>query len=199
MTPLYGKLAPTLHRIAAQAHKGDFDDQGKPYVEHYERACSHIRRLAAERGVDNRTLDLALCAAAIHDVAEDHGLDRGFNLTYLRRRGLPEEVLEVVTLLTHAPGESYADYAVKLSRHPAAALAKLGDLADNSDPARSSASPARREIYRLTTAFLGGELSEEAYRAAMAPAEKQRALEKRAFQRAADAGPEAAGGLPRVR
>jgi hypothetical protein len=50
--------------------------------------------------------------------------------------GFPDEVLEVLRLLTHDPAEPYMDYVERLSAHPVARRVKLADLRHNSDLTR---------------------------------------------------------------
>ena len=103
--------------IAAQAHEGQKDKAGAPYVLHPIRL---MVRMDSE---------LEMMAAVLHDVVEDSA----WTLDLLRAEGFSEEVLEVVDHLTRREGESYDDYVARAGSHPVARKIKLADLEDNMD------------------------------------------------------------------
>ncbi len=112
MTPLEKAI-----EIAVQAHAGQKSKDGTPYV-------LHPLRLMTRMGTDEERM-----AAVLHDVVEDTTV----TFDDLRKAGIPENVLAVVTLLTHEEGISYEDYVERLKSHPVARRVKLADLEDNSD------------------------------------------------------------------
>ncbi len=80
--------------------------------------------------------EIACCAALLHDVVEDTDC----TLADLRRE-FPEEVVEVVALLTHGSGadfslEDYYQNIRTIKAHPIARKVKLADLMHNSDQTR---------------------------------------------------------------
>jgi (p)ppGpp synthase/HD superfamily hydrolase len=104
-------------RIALEAHRGQKDRAGAPYVLHPLRVMLRLRT------------DAERMAAVLHDVVED----TAWTLDDLRARGFPDEVLEAVDRLTHRPGEAYDAAVERAAAHPVARRVKLADLEDNLD------------------------------------------------------------------
>ena len=101
--------------IAAEAHRGQRDKAGAPYLLHPLRL---MLRMDSEA---------AMAAAVLHDVVEDSGC----TLERLRERGFSEEVVEAVACLTHRDGESYEEFVERLKANPLARRVKIADLEDN--------------------------------------------------------------------
>ena len=101
--------------IAAQAHKGQRDKAGAPYLLHPLRM---MLRMDSEA---------AMMAAVLHDVVED----TDWTLERLRGEGLSDEVLEAVDCLTHREGESYQEFVERVRTNPIARQVKIADLEDN--------------------------------------------------------------------
>jgi len=145
-------------RIAAQAHEGQKDKNGQPYILHPLRLMNAVEDVPAK------------IVALLHDVIEDTPV----TAEDLRREGFDEAVLAAVDCLTHRNGESYADYVVRCKGNVIARRIKLADLEDNARPSRALLRPdriesdlARLRKYFLAYKFLTDMLSEEQYRAAM--------------------------------
>jgi len=104
-------------RIAIQAHDGQKDMVGNPAILHV---------LAV--GLMGKTIEEKK-AGILHDVVEDSEI----TLANLRERGVEEDVLEAVDLLTHRSGISYEEYVKKiaLSGNETAIQVKLNDLHHN--------------------------------------------------------------------
>ena len=117
---IYTQLTKKALKLCFEAHKDQVDKTGLPYVFH----PFHL----AEQMDD----ELSTVCALLHDVVEDS--DYGFD--DLRKMGFPEEVLEVLALLTHGDGTPYMDYVQNLSHNETAKKVKLADLAHNSDVTR---------------------------------------------------------------
>lgn len=75
-------------QIAEEAHRGQTDSAGFPYILH--------PILVAEQ----QKIEAAVVAALLHDVCEDCGI----TLKELLDRGVPKEAVEAVRLLTHRKG-----------------------------------------------------------------------------------------------
>ena len=119
-TPLTNKALV----FAYNAHHGQLDYNGIPFIFH----PLHL----AEQMDD----EISCCAAILHDVVEDTDC----TLEDLRKE-FPEEVVEVVALLTHEDSAEYSntdywDYIRKIKVHPIAKKVKLADIAHNSDQSR---------------------------------------------------------------
>ena len=115
----------TLERaiaIAAEAHAGQKDRAGAPYI-------LHPIRLMIQMDSEN-----AMMAAVLHDVVENSV----WALDDLRKEGYSNEVLNAVDSLTHRDkeGEDYWDYIQRAKSDPIAIKVKLADLEDNLNPDR---------------------------------------------------------------
>ena len=115
----------TLERaiaIAAEAHAGQNDRAGAPYI-------LHPIRLMIQMDSEN-----AMMAAVLHDVVENSV----WTLDDLRKEGFSNEVLNAVDSLTHRDkeGEDYWDYIQRAKSDPIAIKVKLADLEDNLNPDR---------------------------------------------------------------
>ena len=108
--------------IAAQAHKGQRDKAGAPYLLHPLRMMLRMESEAA------------MVAAVLHDVVED----TEWTLGRLREAGFSEEVLEAVDCLTHREGESYREFVERVRTNPIARQVKIADLEDNMNVRRMS-------------------------------------------------------------
>lgn len=114
-------------RLATNAHAGQVDKAGRPYVE-------HVRRVA--RYVD-RSDPRAIAAALLHDVLEDTPTTPA----QLLEQRVPAVVVEAVQLLTRKAHQPVADYYREIRGHALALEVKLADLADNTDPNRLAQLP----------------------------------------------------------
>ncbi|MEX0877380.1 MAG: HD domain-containing protein [Candidatus Spechtbacterales bacterium] len=106
--------------IAARAHAGQTDKAGNPYIEHPLRVMLKVKG------------DVAKAVAALHDVLEDTDL----TVEDLRAEDIPEEVIEIVELLTKVPGEEYEKQVRRTLKHPIAKQVKKADVEDNSSAKR---------------------------------------------------------------
>lgn len=106
--------------LAYEAHQGQFDKSGVPYVFH----PLHL----AEQMPDEESI----VAALLHDVVED----TDYSLEDLKSMGFPPKALEAVALLTHTGEEPYLRYVARIKENPIAKRVKLADLRHNSDLSR---------------------------------------------------------------
>ena len=138
---IYTEETVKAMRLCYEAHHGQTDKAGVPYVFH----PFHL----AEQMTDE---DSAV-AALLHDVAED----TEYTLEDLDAMGFSERVLEALRLLTHDPSVPYLEYVASLKENPIARAVKLADLAHNSDPTRlppELRNPEREDRYRRAMAIL---------------------------------------------
>lgn len=105
--------------IATNAHDGQFDKGGAPYILHPLKVMHYTRSVDPE----------ILAIAVMHDVVEDT------KVTYkdLRDVGITERVIEGVRALTKVPGETYEEYKARVKMNPDARIVKMADLRHNSD------------------------------------------------------------------
>jgi len=121
---VYTEMTKKAMRIAYEAHHGQVDKSGVPYVFH----PLHL----AESMED----EISCCVALLHDVVEDTDI----TLEDLAQV-FPAEVVEAVALLTHAEDVDYFDYVRKIKTNPIAKTVKLADLAHNMDASRFAGVP----------------------------------------------------------
>ena len=107
-------------KLCFEAHKEQVDKTGLPYVFH----PFHLAE-----GMDD---EISVVCALLHDVIED----TEYTFADLRNMGFGEDVIEVLTLLTHKDDTPYMEYVEKIKTHPVATKVKLADLAHNSDLTR---------------------------------------------------------------
>lgn len=106
--------------LSYQAHHGQVDKGGYPYI-------LHPLHLAEQMDSED-----AVIVALLHDVVEDTSI----TLDDLRAEGFSCQVIEALVLLTHDKAVPYMDYISKISANPLARQVKLADLRHNSDPTR---------------------------------------------------------------
>jgi (p)ppGpp synthase/HD superfamily hydrolase len=114
------ELMPTLEDailLAAQAHRGQVDKVGQPYILHLLRVMLRLEGEAAQM------------AGVLHDLVED----TSYSFDDLRGLGYAEEVVQALDCLTHRPDESYEAFIERASANPLARRVKRADLEDNMD------------------------------------------------------------------
>lgn len=120
--------------IALQAHAGEVDKTGHPYVLHPLRLM-----LSMETEVE-------MVTAVLHDVVEDSST----TLADLEAEGFPDEVLTALALLTHdQAGTPYEAYIAAIKENPLARRVKLADLTHNMDVRRLPAPLTTKDWGRL--------------------------------------------------
>lgn len=113
-----GEMLGQLIVLATQAHAGQYDKGGKPYILH---ALAVMARLP-----DDEELQ---CIGVCHDVIEDT------DKTYedLRAAGASERVIDGVRRVTKQRGQTYEEYQEEVFGSLDAMLVKEADLTENSD------------------------------------------------------------------
>ncbi len=76
--------------------------------------------------------EISTACALLHDVVEDSDV----TFDKLLDAGFPQEVIDVLKLLTHEKSVPYTDYVKKLSTNSIAKKVKIADLTHNSDISR---------------------------------------------------------------
>ena len=120
--------------IAFQAHYGQVDNAGKPYINH---------TLAV---ADKMTTEASTCAALLHDVLED-----ALSEKYISKieKSMPSDVVEAVKLLTRDKDVGYMDYIKKLADNPIAREVKIADLEHNMDLSRLDGKPDKLKSVKI--------------------------------------------------
>ena len=117
---IYTSLTKKALKLCFDTHKNQVDKSGMPYVFH----PFHL----AEQMDD----EISTVCALLHDVVEDSET----TLDDLSKMGFPKEVIEVLSLLTHADDIPYMDYVREIKKNPIATKVKIADLKHNSDSTR---------------------------------------------------------------
>jgi (p)ppGpp synthase/HD superfamily hydrolase len=102
-------------KIAIEAHEGQIDKAGKPYILHPIRLMLKMKD------------DKALSAAILHDVVEDSDITE----EDLRNRGIPDDVIDAVLCLTKRENESYDVFLERVLKNNIATIVKIADIEDN--------------------------------------------------------------------
>ena len=114
-----GELLGKMIVIATNAHAGQFDRGGNPYILHPLRVMSYLK-------TDDEEL---MCIALAHDVIEDT------NVSYkeLREAGMTERIIAGIKALTKQPGQTYEEYKAGVFANVDAMRVKMCDLRHNTD------------------------------------------------------------------
>lgn len=121
---IYTALTNMAMRLAYDAHQGQVDAAGMPYIFH---PCSLAEQMDNER----RT-----CIALLHDVVEDTEVTIG-----QLKQEFPPEVTDAVAALTHNRSEDYFTYVTGIFGNPDAMLVKFADLLHNRNDDRLIGAP----------------------------------------------------------
>lgn len=129
-------------QLAAEAHSGQQDKAGKPYILH------PIRVMLSVSTTDEQI------AAILHDTVEDTSV----TFEQLSEAGFSAEIISAVRALTKLDGESRIDAARRAAKHPIARQVKLADVKDNLDISRiphlTDKDHARLDEYKLVQEIL---------------------------------------------
>lgn len=106
-------------RIAVNAHYGQKDKGGDPYIFHPFRVMNACSSLEAK------------IVAILHDVVEDTDIEMDFISAEF-----PIEIVDALKLLTHTPEVDYMDYVQGTKNNPIAREVKIADLKDNYNVSR---------------------------------------------------------------
>lgn len=107
-------------RIAVEAHDGQTDKAGMPYILHPLKVMHYTKSQDEE----------VMAIAVLHDTVEDN---KKITYAYLREQGLSERIIAGVRALTKIPGESYDEYIERVKQNKDAVIVKMADLRHNSD------------------------------------------------------------------
>lgn len=129
-----GELLGKVLVLATNAHAGQFDKGGKPYILHPLAVMSLLNS-------DDEELQ---CIALLHDVIEDTKT----TWKQLEEVGCTPRIIEAVRALTKMPGQSYDEYKEGVFQNKDAMLVKMADLRHNTDIRRLKG-VSQKDIDRL--------------------------------------------------
>jgi len=114
-----GHMLATMLVIVTNAHDGQFDKGGAPYILHPLKVMHYLKSSDEE----------LMCIALGHDVIEDT------SVTYkdLRDAGISERVILGIRAMTKQPGQTLEEYKEQIFASPDAMKVKMADLRHNSD------------------------------------------------------------------
>jgi (p)ppGpp synthase/HD superfamily hydrolase len=116
---------PTLEEaiaLATEAHRGQVEKAGQPYILHPLRVMLHFRSEPEQ------------IVAVLHDLVED----TSHTLNELRHIGYAPEIIRAIEALSRGLEESYTQFIERVRVNPLARRVKLADLEDNMDIRRLS-------------------------------------------------------------
>lgn len=117
---IYNKIINKALSFAYEAHSGQLDKSGVPYI-------FHPYHLAEQMDTEDEII-----TALLHDVVED----TKYTFDDIRKLGVNDDVIEAVKLLTHEKNVPYFEYIKCLKDNPLARKVKLADLHHNMDSTR---------------------------------------------------------------
>ncbi len=107
-------------QIAVNAHSGQVDKAGKPYI-------LHLLRVMLKG-----TSDDEMICGVLHDLIED----TNFTLEYLENEGFSPTIIKALDALAKRPNETYHDFIRRVTQSQLAVRVKINDLEDNMDVSR---------------------------------------------------------------
>lgn len=114
-----GTMLSAAILLATNAHAGQYDKAGQPYILHALKVLHYTKS-------DDEELQ---CIAVLHDVVEDCDV----SWEDLIRAGMSDRVIRGVMALTKQRGQSYSEYKNLVFANADAMRVKLADLRHNSD------------------------------------------------------------------
>ena len=117
---VYTPLTKRAILFAFDAHRGQYDKSGLPYI-------THPLHVAESMETEDECV-----VALLHDVLEDTDI----TIEYLTRIGISDRQIAALKLLCHDDSVPYLEYVQAIRVDPIARKVKLADLHHNSDLTR---------------------------------------------------------------
>lgn len=118
--------------IAMQAHYGQVDKAGSPYIWHPLAVARLAPTMPEYQHLPPTYRPLVVAVALLHDVLEDSSV----TASDLLEAGVPGRAVEAVEALTHPRHEPLDRYYARVKEDPIAVVVKLADISHNSQPDR---------------------------------------------------------------
>ncbi len=142
---LFTPITRKAMTLAYDAHHGQTDRSGVPYIFHPARVAAGFTNKAMAR------------VAWLHDVVEDTDI----TIQDIRLAGFGIAICDALLLMTHDKAVPYMDYVRAIKSNPIARAVKMSDLQDNTDTSRlliiDEAAEKRLEKYREAYRILSEE------------------------------------------
>lgn len=128
--------------IATNAHAGQVDKGGNPYI-------LHPLKLMVNMKTENERI-----VATLHDVLEDTSV----TIDFLREEGFGDDIIISLVHITKQDTETYMDFIKRASLNPISKAVKIQDIKNNMDLTRilnlSQKDYDRFNKYKIALAFL---------------------------------------------
>jgi (p)ppGpp synthase/HD superfamily hydrolase len=125
-------LIVKAHQLATEAHQGQVDQGGHPYILHLE-AVANLVSTVEEKVV-----------ALLHDIVEDTAI----TLQDLAKV-FSDDIVQAVDAMTKREAtERFLDYLKRAKANPIAKVVKIADMIHNSDLTRLPFSPREEDMQR---------------------------------------------------
>ena len=138
----YNQLLELAIKVATEAHAGQVDKGGKPYINHPQAVAASLTNTEYK------------IVAYLHDVCEDTSI----SFDDLKDMGFTYRIVNSIRLLTKTDELTYEEYLRRLRMDSCARAVKMADLKHNMDitriPNPSEKDYARIEKYKKSLAFL---------------------------------------------
>ena len=132
LNPASHTLIVKAHQLASQAHLGQVDQGGHPYILHLEAVANLVSRVEEK------------VVALLHDIVEDTPI----TLDDLRKT-FSEEIVQAVDAMTKQENtEPFIGYLKRAKANPIARKVKIADMIHNSDLSRLPFPPREQDIQR---------------------------------------------------
>ncbi|WP_279752898.1 HD domain-containing protein [Rothia dentocariosa] len=128
MNSYFKEMIRLADSIADNAHLGQVDKNGWPYISHPRRVAFKVREIAPK---ELRTE--AQIVALLHDTVEDTEVTLPYLARYFSAR-----IIDAVDALTKRPHEPLESSMARVRANEIALWVKRADIADNTDPERVS-------------------------------------------------------------
>jgi len=106
--------------VATEAHKGQKDKNGQPYIYHPLRVMLAVQS------------DFERMVAIMHDVVED----TNWTIEDVAAENFSNEVVKAIKAITKKKNQSYEEYLEIVKADPIARTVKIADIRDNASPMR---------------------------------------------------------------
>jgi (p)ppGpp synthase/HD superfamily hydrolase len=130
-----GELLNKMLVLATNAHAGQYDKGGNPYILHPLKVMHYLRSVDEE----------LQCIALGHDIIEDTDV----TYSHLKQEGFTDRIIKGIQSLTKVPGETYDEYKERVKKNKDAVKVKMADLRHNTDIRRLKG-VSDKDIARIT-------------------------------------------------
>lgn len=118
--------------VATEAHKGQTDKGGHPYILHPLAVAGRVKNVKQK------------IIALLHDVLEDTSI----TVEDLKKEGFHDDIIEAIIALTRKKGETYTEFCERVAKNILAIDVKIADIKENNTFERLS-NPTEEDIVQF--------------------------------------------------